>query len=257
MPPQTRRFPFSERRLFKAGKFIYKFKIREGATCSGEKIRREDGFSQELEDIIRTVLGNLDDLQPFSSTHYTVYPHKKRWRRVSKHDGKELEFYPFVLTLYLGKKKQNGGQAEEGKEEMQLVPSVSEPQPKRYKTDSPLEEAILKALTKDLDAERRAIMSGTMTLGFRHKEEDVTEEPGRVDKIGARKADNPLLTSGDSAIRESEGPGEMEPGTTQDMAQEEEEEDDDDETPGTPERPGVLMRVVSHIFPFSLFFKDP
>uniref|UniRef100_A0A8C5DXJ6 Uncharacterized protein n=1 Tax=Gouania willdenowi TaxID=441366 RepID=A0A8C5DXJ6_GOUWI len=102
-------FPLPETRLFHAGGFIYKVKIRG--------VKREDGFNQEMEvsalilqfpvwrhvsscysleekkkkkcnfylaihlgvcfplqEIIRSVMGNLDNLQPFSSTHYNVFP---------------------------------------------------------------------------------------------------------------------------------------------------------------------------------------
>uniref|UniRef100_A0A3B4H3J3 Uncharacterized protein n=2 Tax=Haplochromini TaxID=319058 RepID=A0A3B4H3J3_9CICH len=66
MPLQAFSFPLPETRFFKAGSFIYKFTIRGGSSYrQGSVIHSE---------IIRTVLGNLDDLQPFSSTHYIIFP---------------------------------------------------------------------------------------------------------------------------------------------------------------------------------------
>lgn len=45
-------------------------------------------------------------------------------------------------------------------EATQHVPSTSEPRSKRSKRDSPLEEAILKALIKDMVAENRVAVTG-------------------------------------------------------------------------------------------------
>ncbi|XP_023272415.1 membrane-anchored junction protein-like, partial [Seriola lalandi dorsalis] len=77
---------------------------------SGEEVVG-NGFNQELEDIIRTVLGNLDNLQPFSSTHFNIFPYNKRWeglpKVMCKHGEKKLKAYPFILILYLEKNMLN------------------------------------------------------------------------------------------------------------------------------------------------------
>uniref|UniRef100_A0A2K6EKC4 Membrane anchored junction protein n=1 Tax=Propithecus coquereli TaxID=379532 RepID=A0A2K6EKC4_PROCO len=60
---------------------------------------------RELEDSIRVVLGNLDNLQPFATEHFIVFPYKSKWERVShlkfKHGEIALIPYPFVFTLYV------------------------------------------------------------------------------------------------------------------------------------------------------------
>ncbi|XP_068612234.1 membrane-anchored junction protein [Brachionichthys hirsutus] len=79
MPLQAFSFPVPETRFFKAGSFIYKFQLRgdnayDLHVTSGEEVLRGNRLNQELEDIIRTVLGNLDNLQPFTSARFNVFP---------------------------------------------------------------------------------------------------------------------------------------------------------------------------------------
>uniref|UniRef100_A0A3Q1ESP0 Uncharacterized protein n=1 Tax=Acanthochromis polyacanthus TaxID=80966 RepID=A0A3Q1ESP0_9TELE len=106
MPLQTFSFPFPETRFFKAGSFIYKFKIRGGSSYRQDTNWLKPQF-RLINEIIRTILGNLDSLQPFSTAHYIVFPYKRRWESVCKHSD-NLRVYPFVLILYLEKNMQNG-----------------------------------------------------------------------------------------------------------------------------------------------------
>uniref|UniRef100_A0A2K5K5T5 Membrane anchored junction protein n=1 Tax=Colobus angolensis palliatus TaxID=336983 RepID=A0A2K5K5T5_COLAP len=98
-------YPFPETRFLHAGPNVYKFKIRYGNSIRGEEIENEEVIIQELEDSIRVVLGNLDNLQPFATEHFVVFPYKSKWERVShlkfKHGEIILIPYPFVLTLYV------------------------------------------------------------------------------------------------------------------------------------------------------------
>lgn len=84
---------------------MYKFKIRYGNSIRGEEIENKEVIIQELEDSIRVVLGNLDNLQPFATEHFIVFPYKSKWERVShlkfKHGEIILIPYPFVFTLYV------------------------------------------------------------------------------------------------------------------------------------------------------------
>ncbi|KAA8582481.1 hypothetical protein FQN60_006152 [Etheostoma spectabile] len=176
MPLQAFSFPCPETRFFKAGSCIYKFKIRGGSSFRGEKNMGGNCLNQELEDIIRTVLGNLDSLQPFSSSHFIVFPYRKRRKGASKgmckHGEMNLRAYPFSLILYLEKnvQKEEAKQAEEKlsseKRVAQQFPPVSEPQSKRHKSDSPLEEAILKDLIKDMVAESEVSVVGKVQRGL-------------------------------------------------------------------------------------------
>nr|XP_019951024.1 PREDICTED: membrane-anchored junction protein [Paralichthys olivaceus] len=243
MTLQTFSFPLPETRFFRADGSIYKFKIRGGSSFSGEEEMGGNCFNQELEDIIRTVLGNLDNLQPFSSTHFSIFPYKKRWEGLSKvmckHDEKNLRAYPFILILYLEKKTQNGKHRENRlspESEREHHSSVSKPQSKRRKTDSPLEEAILQVLVKELEAESKISVVGMLHVDNPQEEGAVKEDPGHV-----------KLKSGVNMM--SESPSEGQPGTIQDMESEEEDK-------AASERSGFLTRLASQIFPFSLFFRD-
>ncbi|XP_026154353.1 membrane-anchored junction protein [Mastacembelus armatus] len=233
MPLQAFSFPFPETRFFRAGSLIYKFKIRGGSSYSGEETIEVNCFDQELEDIIRTVLGNLDSLQPFSSTNFNVFPYKKHWEGVSKvmckHSEKKLRAYPFILFLYLEKNTQNGKKAEEKlnpEKELSQHFYVSEPQSKRCKTDSPLEGAILKDLIKDMAAESKAsvMSSSQLHMDNPHAERGVKEEPGLADKDGG--------------------------------GEEEEEVENANMALETSGRSGILTRLASYVFPFSVFFRD-
>ncbi|XP_062239913.1 uncharacterized protein LOC133949878 isoform X2 [Platichthys flesus] len=236
MTLETFSFPLPETRFFRADGLIYKFKIRGGSSFSvyfsGEELMEGNSFNQELEDIIRTVLGNLDNLQPFSSTHFNVFPYKKRWEGLSKvmckHEEKNLSAYPFILILYLEKNTPNGTHAEKRlspEKEREHRFSVSKPQSKRTKTDSPLEEAILLDLVKELEAESRISMVGRLHVDNPHEEGEVKEDPGHVVKL---KSD---------VIMKSESPGEVQPGTIQDKEVEEEDR-------AASERPGFLTRLA-------------
>ncbi|PWA27142.1 hypothetical protein CCH79_00011628 [Gambusia affinis] len=155
-------FPSPETRFFTADSLIY----------NEDEILQEGGFDKELEEIVRAVLGNLDCLQPFSTQHFIIFPcilsftlfahhYKKSWGKVCKHDAKKLSYYPFAIILYLEKNTFRGNQREKIKE-MQLIPTFSdEPRPKRSRGDSPLEDAIIKQLMKDMEAEGSKSITGS------------------------------------------------------------------------------------------------
>ncbi|XP_049569061.1 membrane-anchored junction protein isoform X1 [Orcinus orca] len=102
-------YPFPETRFLHAGSNVYKFKIRYGNNIRGEEVENKEVIVQELEDSIRVVLGNLDNLQPFATEHFIVFPShfpdKSKWERVSHLKFKQGEIvlvpYPFVFTLYV------------------------------------------------------------------------------------------------------------------------------------------------------------
>ncbi|XP_005351848.1 membrane-anchored junction protein [Microtus ochrogaster] len=98
-------YPFPETRFLHAGPNVYKFKIRYGDSIREEEIEDKEVIIQELEDSIRAVLANMDSLQPFVTEHFTVFPYKSKWERVShlkfKHRDIILTPYPFVFTLYV------------------------------------------------------------------------------------------------------------------------------------------------------------
>ncbi|XP_068443680.1 membrane-anchored junction protein isoform X4 [Clinocottus analis] len=261
MPLQPFSFPFPETRFFKAGSCIYKFKIRGGSSFSGEERMEGNSFYEELEDILRTVLGNLDSLQPFSSAHFNVFPYKTPWEDASKvmcqHGEGRMKAYPFSLILYLEKNTTNEG-AKQAAEK--LSPS------KHRRRDSPLEEAILKDLHADMEAESMVSMVGCLKNGNRkdrrslncpHARKEVQEDRGHVDMNGSKGFNEPWQKSGVNTVRGSGAPGEVRSVSIQHMGEEERDKQETDSASGTPGRPGMLRRLASSIFPFSLLFRDP
>uniref|UniRef100_A0A8C8UCB8 Membrane anchored junction protein n=1 Tax=Peromyscus maniculatus bairdii TaxID=230844 RepID=A0A8C8UCB8_PERMB len=98
-------YPFPETRFLHTGPNVYKFKIRYGDSIRGEEVEDKEVIIQELEDSIRAVLANMDNLQPFVTEHFIVFPYKSKWERVSHLKFKQGEIiltpYPFVFTLYV------------------------------------------------------------------------------------------------------------------------------------------------------------
>ncbi|XP_074966222.1 membrane-anchored junction protein isoform X3 [Phalacrocorax aristotelis] len=100
-------YPLPETRFLRAGRLVYKFKIRYGNLNSAPDLDNTESAVKELEEAIRVILGNLDDLHPFSTDHFTVFPFSdlSKWERVSKmrfkHENVHLVPYPYICTMYL------------------------------------------------------------------------------------------------------------------------------------------------------------
>ncbi|XP_055757526.1 membrane-anchored junction protein isoform X2 [Salvelinus fontinalis] len=267
MPIQSFSFPLPETRFFQAGQHVYKFKIRGGNNCSEVKVMGEEFVNRELENAIRAVLANLDLLQPFTTTHFTVYPYKSKWKRVSKFkfekmSGEKLSAYPFLVTVYL----ENNTHTEMCVEEcwtpvraggVPLLPASShECLAKRRKTEPP-HWGTLTPQQRDC-----LIMQGPQS----HIHHELLR-PGETEaKNGDGKADcvvsdsqTPQSTVGGSVTGGSEtmdvsgghGEEEVHPG-----AVEEGDPEDPDLEPKSHVRPGLLARLVSQVFPFSMFFRE-
>ncbi|KAM8899277.1 uncharacterized protein majin isoform 2-T2 [Spinachia spinachia] len=262
MPLQA--FPLAETRFFKADGFIYKFKISRGPSFRGEEGVGEN-FYKELQDIIRAVLGNLDRLQPFSSAHFNVFPYKKPWEGASKvictRDERRLEAYPFSVVLYLEKNPQNEG-AKQAAENLipedvpKSFPCVSEPPSKRRKRDSPLEDAILKELHGDMEAQSKVSVLGRLSLHCPRGQKRVGEDPGHADKKDFTTFDEHRQRPDVKRFRGGRTPDEVPCGSMQHMGEEELNEELDS-VAETPVRPGMLSRLLRGIFPFSLLFGEP
>ncbi|XP_027133172.1 membrane-anchored junction protein [Larimichthys crocea] len=256
MPLQAFSFPLPETRVIKAGDCIYTVKIRGGSSYSGEEVMGGNCIDQELEEIIRTVLGNLDTLQPFFSTHFNVFPFKKPKMETSevmmcKHCDRNFTVYQFDIIIYLEKCRQTGKQAKgklstEKETAQQHFESVSKPQSKRRRSNSPLEEAILKDLIK---AEAKLYVSRVNT--YNRAREEAEEDPGHVDEKDTEGFEETQQETVNT-VKEIGTPGDVHPGIIQDM----DEEEGDENREKAPVKPGFLTRVASHIFPFSLFFRD-
>ncbi|XP_023801307.1 membrane-anchored junction protein isoform X1 [Cyanistes caeruleus] len=98
-------YPLPETRFLHAGRHVYKFKIRYGNFNSSPNLSLTESAAKESEEVFRVILGNLDDLHPFSTDHFTVFPYLSKWERVSKmkfkHENVHLVPYPYICKLYL------------------------------------------------------------------------------------------------------------------------------------------------------------
>ncbi|KAM6051030.1 membrane-anchored junction protein isoform 1-T2 [Theristicus caerulescens] len=98
-------YPLPETRFLHAGRRVYKFRMRYGNLKSAPDLDNAESAAKELEEAIRVILGNLDDLRPFSTDHFTIFPYLSKWERVSKmrfkHEDVRLVPYPYICTMYL------------------------------------------------------------------------------------------------------------------------------------------------------------
>ncbi|XP_075777629.1 membrane-anchored junction protein isoform X2 [Pelodiscus sinensis] len=98
-------YPLPETRFLHAGKSVYKLKIRYGNSLSSDNIDNNESTAKELEEAIRVIIGNLDNLHPFATEHLTIFPYLSKWERVSKlrfkHGDTFLSPYPHVCTMYV------------------------------------------------------------------------------------------------------------------------------------------------------------
>ncbi|KAM6454316.1 membrane-anchored junction protein isoform 1-T1 [Liasis olivaceus] len=98
-------YPVPETRFLHAGVNVYKFKIKYGNTISINTDLDESIISKELQDAVRVVLGNLDNLCPFTTEHLIIFPYLNKWERVSDlrfmHGDVFLTPYPYVCTIYV------------------------------------------------------------------------------------------------------------------------------------------------------------
>ncbi|XP_032303828.1 membrane-anchored junction protein isoform X2 [Coturnix japonica] len=105
MPLKPFAYPLPETRFLHAGGIVYKFKIRYGNLQSAPELNNTEIAVKEFEEAIRVILGNLDDLHPFSTDHFTIFPYLSKWERVSEmrfeHKNVDLVPYPYICTMYL------------------------------------------------------------------------------------------------------------------------------------------------------------
>ncbi|XP_044125187.1 membrane-anchored junction protein [Bufo gargarizans] len=104
MPIKPFSFPLPETRFFHTTKYVYKFKIRYSAHFCSEDTENKYVMS-ELLDSIRAILGSHDNLQPFLTKHFIIFPYKSEWESASrlkfKHCQSFLQPFPYVFTIYV------------------------------------------------------------------------------------------------------------------------------------------------------------
>ncbi|XP_069824392.1 membrane-anchored junction protein isoform X2 [Dendropsophus ebraccatus] len=105
MPIKPFSFPLPETRFFHTSKYVYKFKIRYGVHVCSENTENKEQVSKELLDSIRAILANSENLQPFSTKNFIIFPYKSKWDSASrlrfKHGQKLLQPFPYVFTIYV------------------------------------------------------------------------------------------------------------------------------------------------------------
>ncbi|XP_053715982.1 membrane-anchored junction protein isoform X1 [Synchiropus splendidus] len=233
-------FPHDVTRYYEAGGLIYMFKFKGGSCLRGQM--ETESFARELEEIVRTVLGNLQNLQPFSSTHFNIFPYQERWHgasQVSCHNAhNNLKAYPFVLILHLEENKayvkQTGHERGRGKEDAADASELT-----RHDRIGTLEDAVLQDMMNDSVVERR-----DAEMGWRND----TPHTSETDE----KNSSDLVTEEDSMSENNQTPAfGCIPEEAVDSSEEEEIEEDQNH-----EGPGFWNRLLQNIFPFSLFQRD-
>ncbi|KAM4723089.1 membrane-anchored junction protein [Rhinophrynus dorsalis] len=105
MPIKPFSFPIPETRFFHTTTHVYKFKIQCGAHFNKEDTGNKEYILKEIVESIRAVLANHDNLHPFSTEHFIIFPYKTKWDSVSrlrfKHRSKNLLPFPYVFTIYI------------------------------------------------------------------------------------------------------------------------------------------------------------
>ncbi|KAG8438085.1 hypothetical protein GDO86_008681, partial [Hymenochirus boettgeri] len=108
MPIKPFTVPLPETRFFHTSKDIYKFKFHYGKNFKLENIENRDYISKEIEDSVRAVMENQENLHPFSTLHFVIFPYKSKWDSASrlkfKHGQKYLVPFPYVFTIYIESK---------------------------------------------------------------------------------------------------------------------------------------------------------
>ncbi|XP_061444677.1 membrane-anchored junction protein isoform X2 [Rhineura floridana] len=98
-------YPVPETRFLHAGVNVYKFKIKYGNSMSTNDDLYGSIVNEELQDAIRVILGNLDNLYPFTTEHFIIFPYLNKWEKVSDlrfmHGDAFLIPYPYVCTIYV------------------------------------------------------------------------------------------------------------------------------------------------------------
>ncbi|XP_068117626.1 membrane-anchored junction protein [Hyperolius riggenbachi] len=105
MPIKPFSVPLPETRFLHSSKYVYKFKIRYGIHFSLEHLENNDETAKELIDSIRVIIASHNNLHPFSTRHFIIFPYKSKWDSASclrfRHRQSSLLPFPFVFTMYV------------------------------------------------------------------------------------------------------------------------------------------------------------
>ncbi|KAJ8007808.1 hypothetical protein DPEC_G00098030 [Dallia pectoralis] len=263
MPIQYFSFPLPETRFFQAEQHVYKFKIKGGSNCREVDMMGEQFVNQELENAIRAVLANLNCLHPFTTTHFTIYPYKSKWMRVSelrfeKLSGEKLSAYPYLITLYL-ETNTNTAKCIEARQtpvrasETVIFPPSSppEPKPKRNRTEQPHRGAIIPQHPDKLTMQGPELQIYEELLRQRKSKTADDKEDQVITGILNPQSSGGSETMGATGHQEGR---ELHCGTVEEGYLEEPDLSSD-LAPKSSVLSGVLARFASQVFPFSMFYK--
>uniref|UniRef100_A0A3P8ZZE7 Membrane-anchored junction protein n=1 Tax=Esox lucius TaxID=8010 RepID=A0A3P8ZZE7_ESOLU len=258
MPIRYFSFPLPETRFFQAEQHVYKFKIRVGSNCSEVDMIGEQFVNEELENAIRAVLANLNCLQPFTTTHFTIYPYKSKWMRVSelrfeKLSGEKLLAYPYLITLYLETNTQTAKCVEATQ-----TASLPEAKPKCSRTEQPHRGT---TIPQNRCSDNLTMQGPHLKINEELLRQRKTKSVDDKTEWVISASLNPQSAVGSSVTDGSEAKGvtrnhedkELHYGTVEESDLEEPNLSPDlDPKPSV--RSGVLARFVSQVFPFSMFY---
>ncbi|XP_041416725.1 membrane-anchored junction protein-like isoform X2 [Xenopus laevis] len=105
MPIKRFSFSLPETRFFHTKKDVFKFKFHYGAHFPMEDTQNKEYISEEIVDSIRAVLANHENLHPFCTEHFIIFPYKTKWDSAARLrftcGDKTFNPFPFVFTLYI------------------------------------------------------------------------------------------------------------------------------------------------------------
>ncbi|XP_043101709.1 membrane-anchored junction protein [Puntigrus tetrazona] len=189
--------------------------------------------SEELENAVRAVLANLDGLYPFTTQHFNIFPYKSKWEQVSKmkfmKEGVKLSPYPFLITLYVEYREP-------------VFPYAAMKNATTWNAPSILKSP--QCASEPARTDRTTAMhhpeEGTM---IQHQDDEQTPECLQESPSSANGAEEMVCGSeihADSPVTCLQAP------------------DAHDVAPGRPDprqNTGIITRMASSLFPFSLFYR--
>lgn len=196
--------------------------------------------TEELENAVRAVLANLDVLHPFTTQHFTIFPYKSKWEQVSKmrfmKEGVKLSPYPFLITLYVECREPAFRCTATNTNSWNTPESIS-------KSPRCASEPMRTVPTTAMDHPEEGTMS-------QHKQNKLTTENSQCFQESPCSANGAeAIVCGSEIHADSDVNCLPAPDVYKDAPQ------SSDLNSSTGQNTGIITRVASSLFPFSLFFR--
>ncbi|XP_078000919.1 uncharacterized protein LOC144453483 [Glandiceps talaboti] len=107
MSLQKFKLPDIDTRIIKHSNTLYKFKFQfQSDTIRSSKLPcDEETIQKEIQNAVRVVIKNPDELQPMKTDHFLVFPYKKPWKTATRleffQNGTKLNVFPNIFHIYL------------------------------------------------------------------------------------------------------------------------------------------------------------